>query len=36
MFADVATGRLSPQASMDQYSAQVTEIYKKWQLLRKV
>jgi multiple sugar transport system substrate-binding protein len=36
MFADVATGRLTPEASMDQYSAQVTEIYKKWQSLRKV
>jgi multiple sugar transport system substrate-binding protein len=36
MFADVATGRLTPEASMDQYSAQVAEIYKKWQSLRKV
>ena len=36
MFADVATGRLTAEASMDLYSGQVTEIYKKWQALKKV
>ncbi len=36
MFADVATGRLTPEASMDLYAGQVAEIYKKWQVLRKV
>lgn len=36
MFADAASGRLTPEASMDLYSGQVAEIYKKWQGLRKV
>ena len=36
MFADAASGRLTPEASMDLYSGQVVEIYKKWQGLRKV
>jgi len=36
MFADVASGRLTPEASMDLYSGQVAEIYRKWQGLRKV
>jgi hypothetical protein len=36
MFADAASGRLSPEASLDLYSGQVNEIYKKWQTRRKV
>jgi multiple sugar transport system substrate-binding protein len=36
MFADVASGRLTAEASMDMYSGQVNEIFKKWQALKKV
>jgi multiple sugar transport system substrate-binding protein len=36
MFADAASGRLTPEASMDLYAGQVAEIYKKWQGLHKV
>jgi hypothetical protein len=36
MFADAASGRLSPEAALDLYAGQVNEIYKKWQAKRKV
>jgi multiple sugar transport system substrate-binding protein len=36
MFADAASGRLSPEAALDLYAGQVNEIYKKWQARRKV
>jgi len=36
MFADVASSRLSAEAALDQYSAQVNEIYAKWRARKKV
>ena len=36
MFADAASGRLTPEASLDLYAGQVDEIYAKWRKLRKV
>jgi multiple sugar transport system substrate-binding protein len=36
MFADVASGRRTPEAALDLYSAQVDAIYAKWRARRKV
>lgn len=36
MFADVANGKLSPEASLDLYAGQVTAIYDKWRKAGKV
>ena len=36
MFADAASGRLSPEAAMDLYAAEVNDIYRQWQSRRKV
>ena len=36
MFADVASGKLSAEAAVDMYSAQVVTIYDKWRKLKKV
>jgi multiple sugar transport system substrate-binding protein len=36
MFADVASGKLAPDAALDQYSGQVAAIYDKWHKLGKV
>jgi len=36
MFADVASGRMSAEAALDMYSAQVNEIFAKWRALKKV
>jgi multiple sugar transport system substrate-binding protein len=36
MFADTASGRLSPQAALDLYGGQVETIFAKWRQLKKV
>ena len=36
MFADVASGRRTPEAALDLYAAQVDDIYAKWRARRKV
>ena len=36
MFADVASSRMSPEAALDMYSAQVNEIFARWRARRKV
>ena len=36
MFADVASGKLSAEAAVDMYSAQIGRIYDKWRALKKV
>jgi multiple sugar transport system substrate-binding protein len=36
MFADAASGRLTPEAALDLYSAQSKEIFDKWRARRKV
>ena len=36
MFADAASGRLTPEASLDLYSGQVNEIFAKWRSMKKV
>jgi multiple sugar transport system substrate-binding protein len=36
MFADTASGRLTPEAALDLYAAQVNDIYGKWRSLKKV
>jgi multiple sugar transport system substrate-binding protein len=36
MFADAASGRLTPEAALDLYSAQVNDIFGKWRSLKKV
>ena len=36
MFADAASGRLSPEAALDLYAGQVGDIYAKWRTLKKV
>jgi multiple sugar transport system substrate-binding protein len=36
MFADAASGRLTPEAALDTYSAQIDSIYRKWRELKKV
>ena len=36
MFADAASGRLTPEAALDLYSGQVNDIFGKWRSLKKV
>ena len=36
MFADAASGRLTPEAALDLYSEQATQIFKKWRAQKKV
>lgn len=36
MFADAASGRMSPEDALNTYSAQVEGIYEKWRALKKV
>ena len=36
MFADAASGRLTPEAALDLYAAQVNDIFAKWRGLKKV
>ena len=36
MFADAASGRLTPEAALDLYSGQVNDIFGKWRALKKV
>ena len=36
MFADAASGRLTPEAALDLYAGQVNEIFGKWRSLKKV
>jgi multiple sugar transport system substrate-binding protein len=36
MFADVASGRMTAEAALDMYAAQVESIYAKWRARRKV
>jgi multiple sugar transport system substrate-binding protein len=36
MFADAASGRMSPEAALDMYAGQVDAIYAKWRALGKV
>jgi hypothetical protein len=36
MFADVASGKLTPEASMDLYAGQVERIFDKWRARGKV
>jgi multiple sugar transport system substrate-binding protein len=36
MFADAATGRLSPEEAMKVYSAQLAAIFDKWRLRKMV
>jgi hypothetical protein len=36
MFADAASGRLTPEASLDMYAAQSRTIFDKWRAQRKV
>lgn len=36
MFADAASGRLTPEAALDLYSAQSTQIFNKWRAQKKV
>ena len=36
MFADVASGKLQPEAAMDMYAGEVTRIFDKWRAQRKV
>jgi multiple sugar transport system substrate-binding protein len=36
MFADAASGRLTPEAALDTYAAQIDSIYRKWRELKKV
>jgi len=36
MFADVASSRMTPEAALDMYSAQVNEIFARWRARRKV
>ena len=36
MFADAASGRLTPEAALDLYAGQVNDIFGKWRALKKV
>lgn len=36
MFADAASGRLTPEAALDLYAGQVNDIFAKWRSLKKV
>jgi multiple sugar transport system substrate-binding protein len=36
MFADAASGRMTPEAALDMYAGQVDAIYAKWREMRKV
>jgi multiple sugar transport system substrate-binding protein len=36
MFADAASGRLTPEAALDLYAAQSSAIFDKWRARRKV
>jgi hypothetical protein len=36
MFADAASGRLTPEAALDLYSGQATQIFNKWRGRKKV
>ena len=36
MFADTASGRMTPEAALDLYSNQVNQIFAKWRGLKKV
>jgi hypothetical protein len=36
MFADVASSRMTPEAALDMYAAQVNEIFARWRARRKV
>jgi hypothetical protein len=36
MFADAASGRLTPEAALDLYAGQVNDTFGKWRALKKV